>query len=92
MIQKMGEGLSFCPNRIHPLFLLLFNHLLVEPLEEVVEHCFRLPSMNEVLSDEALPSTLAAEEAHCSACASIVMLGVTSAVARIVATANTARH
>jgi hypothetical protein len=39
-------------------------------------------------ADKALPSTLDAEEAHCSACATIVMLGKTSAAAVI--TADTA--
>lgn len=45
--------------------------------------------MNASEADEADPSLLDAEEAHCSACASIVMLE-TSPTARNVAAANTA--
>lgn len=53
-----------------------------------VSHCSRVPSTNASDEDEALPSTLDAEEAHCSACASIVRLGKANAAAAI--TADTA--
>jgi hypothetical protein len=44
--------------------------------------------VNASEKDEADPSLLDAEEAHCSACASIVMLGKTNVAAAI--TADTA--
>jgi hypothetical protein len=47
-----------------------------------------VPSVNASEKDEADPVLLDAEEAHCSACASIVMLGKINVAAAI--TADTA--